>query len=493
MLRPFSRRAFLSALAATCASHALAAPLERSLRPRLRGQRATPDPQELISAAKLGGHVQFQAADLRTGRVLEAGGTSTALPPASVTKVLTALYALDTFGPSHRFETRLMATGPISNGRLNGDLILVGGGDPTLSTRGLAALARALKQAGLREITGAFRVFDAALPRVKTIDPEQPDHVSYSPAIAGIALNFNRVHFEWARSAGAYSVMLSATDIDYKPAVYSSEMRIVDRQAPVYTYANAQGKDVWSVARSALGRGGGRWLPVRNPALYSGDVFQTLARSHGIPLPAPTVMRRPPQGTRIAQVRSEKLIEILREMLKYSTNITAEMVGLSATTRRLGRVPRNLKASATEMNRWATDRFDTGGFRLHDHSGLGGGSRLSAAAMCAALIQAHRNAELRPLLKGFLMRDAQGRPNKAHPVKVVAKTGTLNFVSSLAGYARAADGSDIAFAIFAANLKERRKIKKSEREGPPGARAWNRRAKGLQQKLIERWATLLQT
>jgi D-alanyl-D-alanine carboxypeptidase/D-alanyl-D-alanine-endopeptidase (penicillin-binding protein 4) len=48
----------------------------------------------------------------------------------------------------------------------------------------------------------------------------------------------------------------------------------------------------------------------------------------------------------------------------------------------------------------------------------------------------------------------------------------------------------MTFAIFAADTDRRARIKRSERESPQGARSWNKRAKGLQQDLIERWGTL---
>ena len=57
-----------------------------------------------------------------------------ALPPASVTKAVTALYALDALGGAFRFITRLFATGPIEAGILRGDLILAGGGEKEIVT-----------------------------------------------------------------------------------------------------------------------------------------------------------------------------------------------------------------------------------------------------------------------------------------------------------------------------------------------------------------------
>ena len=179
----------------------------------------------------------------------------------------------------------------MTNGEIDGDLILLGGGDPTLDSDALGELAAALKARGVRGVKGKFRVHSGALPFVKKIDPEQFDHVSYNPSVSGLNLNFNRVHFEWKRAATGYEVTMDARARKFRPQVASARMRIVERQTPVYTYKNGKGVDEWTVARRALGKGGARWLPVRNPSLYAGEVFQTLARSHGI------VLREPIEST----------------------------------------------------------------------------------------------------------------------------------------------------------------------------------------------------
>ena len=497
MLRSVSRRAFLSFLASSVATTALAGPPAASLRPVARGgghlKKAAAGPDAIINAAKLGGRVCYAVADARTGARLEAGNAKTGTSPASVAKAVTALYALDVLGASHRFTTQVVATGSVSGGVVSGDLILVGGGDPTLDTNGLAALVAAMKEKGIREVRGAFKVAEGALPYVKTIDTEQPDHVGYSPAVSGVALNYNRVHFEWKRSGGSYGVTMDARTERLRPAVYVTKMQIVDRRMPVYTYKDGGRSDNWTVAKAALGNGGARWLPVRKPALYAGDVFQTLARSQGIVLKNPKIVKKAPAGTVVASRQSDDLRKILQDMLRYSTNVTAEMVGMSATARRTGRVPGGLKASASEMNRWANSTFGTTAMRLVDHSGLGGKSKMTADDMVQALVKAHGNAVLRPILKPIPMRDDKRRILKNHPITVDAKTGTLNYVSGLAGYMTAKDGRVMAFAIFAADEDARSRISKANRERPQGARSWNARAKVMQQKLIDRWGLLYGT
>src|SRR6056297_23204 len=168
MMKAFSRRGFLAAGVSATAGAALAGAPAVSLRPKLRpdgfNRQSAPAAEALIQAARLEGDVSFSVMDVKTGWVLEERAARDGQPPASVTKAVTALYALDALGAGHRFTTRLIATGPVESGVLKGDLILAGGGDPTLDTDALADMAAALKQAGVREVTGAFRVWGGAVP-----------------------------------------------------------------------------------------------------------------------------------------------------------------------------------------------------------------------------------------------------------------------------------------------------------------------------------------
>lgn len=494
MTNVFSRRLFVGSLASVLASPVFANAPAQSLRPRARGgdffKKAVLSAEQLVSNAKLGGKVAYTVADARSGRVLEQADATVGLPPASVAKAVTAAYALSVLGGGHRFRTRVLANGPIQNGVLNGDLILAGGGDPTLNTDTLAELAKAMKSAGVSAVRGKFLVWGGALPYAKEIDTSQPGHVGYNPALSGLNLNYNRVHFEWRRGGNGYSVTMDARSEKYRPDVSIARMKIVARDVPVYTYASKSGRDEWTVARGALGKGGARWLPVRQPERYAGDVFQTFARSQGIVLPNPVVLKALPANvSEIAGKNSAQLADILRDMLKYSTNLTAEIVGMTASRARAGRVT-SIKSSAQTMSRWARDTLGLKTVNLVDHSGLGDASRMSSADMVAALVAVRPQLGLDALLKPIAMRDGKRKVIKNHPLKVRAKTGTLNFVSGLAGFIVAKDGTELAFAIFAADTKRRARLSRAEREKPEGAAGWNRRAKILQQNLIDRWGSL---
>ena len=490
-----SRRGILAGLLAGAALPGYAEVMPSSPRPKLRGDRAeatnlAADPArqktaaQLVAAAELGGTVGYLVIDAKTGAVLEEGQADTPMPPASVTKAVTALYALDQMGAGQRFTTRVLATGPVRDGKLQGDLVLLGGGDPTLQTDQLGDLAYKLRQRGVTGITGRYLYCEVALPRLTQVATDQPVQVGYNPALSGLNLNFNRVYFEWKQAGKGYQLSMDARGERFVPPVAMVSMQVAQRETPIFTYQGAAAHEDLTVAATALGKGGSRWLPVRLPGLYAAEVFQTLAKAQGIALPAPQSVSEMPKADELARVQSDPLPEVLRAMLRFSTNLTAECAGLSAS-----RMPA-LGASATAMNQWVRNTFGTA-VDFADHSGLGGASRISARAMVKILAQAQQEGRgLRPILRDHGMKDDQGKLIKNHPVKVAAKTGTLNFVSSLAGHIRQPNGRELIFAIFSGDPARRDAIPVAGRENPPGMEAWVRRARRLQGQLINRWSAL---
>lgn len=489
-----TRRGLLAALAATVASPVLGSAPTRSPIPPMRPGQALPAPAlvpggsvaGVIECAGLSGETAVVALDAETGAVIEEHRAGLRMPPASVAKAITAMYAYQMLGAEFGYSTRIESSGELRDGVLAGDLVLRGSGDPTLQTGDLARLADALVARGLRRITGRFVVDDSALSLVEQIDAGQPTAAGYNPAVSGLNLNFNRVHFGWEVRDGQVSLALDARSEREVPLVSVIRIAAAARDLPVYTHTIDSGREAWTVAASALRTPGSRWLPVRRPADYAGDVFRALMAARGAALPAPEIARVA-NGAVLAEHRSGSMTGVLRDMLRHSTNITAEAVGLTASAR-LGARTSALEPSAARMNDWIAARYGAAGMALVDHSGLGPGSRVAPAVMTRYLLAARREGVLPGLLRDFALRDPQGRENPAHPVSVQAKTGTLNFVSTLAGYAQMRGGRPVVFAIFSADMDRRRRIRESDGERPSGTRPWAGAARALQQTLIERWA-----
>ncbi len=463
---------------------AVAAPALGQTRPKPR-----PDPAQredgasracaaAIAAANLGGRVGYAVADLATGRVLAGLNAQVPMPPASVAKAVTALFALEHLGAERRFSTRLLATGPVQGAVLQGDLILAGGGDPSLDTDRLGDLAQALAQTGLRRIMGRFLVWGGALPFAAQIAADQPDFVGYNPAVSGLMLNYNRANFVW--TAGGGTLAVNAEGKRFVPPVRSVAVAAAMRDAPLYVYEARDPTERWSVAAPALRKDGSRWLPVRAPLRYGGDVFGALCAAQGITLPqAGEITTLPAQAQLLAQDNSESLALLLKGMLKYSTNITAESLGLAASG-----AP-SLPRSAAQMSDWARARFG-GGAVFGDHSGLGPNSLCTPADMLGFMLGAKDTALMSLLREKGL--DGAGNETQSGVLRVFAKSGTLNFTSNLAGYVTAPSGRALAFAIFAADSPRRAALPPHAQEDPPGGSAWSKRARAMQRKIIAAWA-----
>ncbi|MEO8530614.1 MAG: D-alanyl-D-alanine carboxypeptidase, partial [Deltaproteobacteria bacterium] len=157
----------------------------------------------------------------------------------------------------------------------------------------------------------------------------------------------------------------------------------------------------------------------------------------------------------------------------------AEVLGLTVSR------ARSLPASA-EIMRLALAPYGIRGAVFGDHSGLSAETRISAREMADVLITAH-GSQLKSLMKTISIRDAKGKIVKNHPVKVQAKSGTLNFVSNLAGYADVPGGRSLAFAIFSGDLARREVANATGDDIPQGVSGWTKRARQLQSDLIDRW------
>lgn len=427
--------------------------------------KPAPDSGDLIAKANLPGKVSYALYDPAKNLMLEQGLASAQRPPASTLKTITALYALDKLGADYRFKTRVLAAGDM--------LILAGGGDPVLSTDDLATLAGDLVATG-QETPKRFAVWGGALPKLAEISPPQEDYVAYNPAMSGMILNFNRVHLGWRRAGSGYDMSLEARAARNSPRAYTITASPAV-QNDLFSYEFQDNREIWSVSRAAMGRAGSRWLPVRHPELYAGDVFQTLCRAKGLVLPTPEVIDSLPDATEIVTHESPPLTEILRDLLYYSTNLTAEVVGLKASG------ATDLPASGAMMKDWLLGQGIADEFLFADHSGLSAESRVTAAGMVRVLAGPGLKFNLPDLLKD----DPLGARGQGI-AKVSAKTGTLNFVSNLAGYATAPSGRRLAFALLCIDTP--RHVASEGKELPAGVLSWTRDAKRLQYNMIEAWA-----
>ena len=490
MSRRFNRRQIAALLTgAAVAGPAWASAPQTSLRPKARPLLPAKSPtRKFFEKSGLKGELGCASAHLADGRLLSAENQTQGFAPASVAKTITAAYALYHLGADYRFRTELAMTGTLTDGVLDGDLILVGGGDPTLTTDRLAELFKAMKSVGVEHINGRFLYHHGGFQTVHQIDPDQPVHLGYNPSVAGLNLNFNRVFFEWTRNGQNYEFKLEARDLKFRPKANTVQISSERRGMEVFKYAQTPELETWSVARSALGKGGGRWLPVRRPGAYTADVLHSIARHYGVALAAPQKALDTQEYRPLCHIESAPLSEILVDMLKRSVNLTAEGVGRAAT-RQAGGDYSTLKTSARHMQDWAAQQLNMPDAQFVDHSGLGDRARINAQDMVRGLVAAQKLMPRFPaLLRQIKPRDTRGNIDRKSKALIQAKTGTLHYVSALAGYVTEGVDTPYAFAIFTQNLDRRARLTIWQRESSKAAKYWSQRARYVQYVLLARWS-----
>lgn len=436
---------------------------------------------EILSKHGTSGKTAAVLIDVETGDVLDAYRGAVPMPPASVTKVLTTLYALETLGGDYSYTTTVYGTGALIGGTLEGDLVLVGSGDPALDSDELAELAEQIRARGVRDITGRFLYYDRALPHLREIDDGQPVHAAYNPGVSGLNLNFNRVFLEWSKEG---ELSLEARAERNSPSVRVVSVQKAQGNVPVYQYDTRGGADHWSIAENALKRAGGTWLPVRDPAPYAAEVFRTLAGQKGIRLPRGEVTETLPDGSELARVERRPLKLVTRGMLHFSTNLTAEVIGMTASTNR-GSF-NGLDGSAALMEDWVEAAYAVDGIEFRDHSGLGDWNRIAALDMAEIMVRTAREGSLDGLLRRHFVGGDKGKEPALAGAEVRAKTGTLNFVRGLSGHITGPRGRKLAFAIFTADLAARA-VADGTQSFPKGARTFNRKAVNLEQVILRNW------
>ena len=444
----------------------------------------------LVAARPPGTAVGYLLIDLASGQVLAELNPDLPLIPASTVKLATAVAALDVLGPEHRFRTELLADGVIDNGVLHGDLILRGGGDPSLDLADLLGLAVRLETSGVRTVAGRFLIDDTALPRFSEIEPNQPPEAAYNASIGALSVAFNRVHLAWW---GGGRINAAALPPLYEARFEPASPGLLP-PGGVALKSDDQRAVVWRVAD----RGRRRQiteLPVKDPGLHAGSLFRQFAGAQGISLGPPLRGATPAGASVLAVHESAPLRYLVQDMLLYSNNMMAELIGLSAA-QRLGDAWGGLDVAGRlllgHLARLMPET-DWRGAALGNLSGLDGTARLTPRQLAAIARYGWQHEALPALLPGGGWSGTLTRrfASTGEALRVWAKTGTLNYGSALAGYLFPMTDRPAVFVTMVADTGARDAYDALLPYPGPAARssadAWLGRARALQDALVESW------
>ena len=424
----------------------------------------------LRSEGYLTAHMGMVLLDPETGKDLYALNAGKAFLPASNLKLFTAALALARLDPGWQAVTELHLGGPVKGGVLEGDLILRGGGDPTLG-RGdepLALFRRwgdRLYQRGIRVVAGRIVVDDALFGPDRLGRGWAWDDAAhaYGAPVGALVLHENVVRLTLTPRAAGLPAELSQL-----PTGLAVENRVFARrrgERRLELRRRWRRPGVVVTGSLPLDRGAAvLQVPVDEPSLFCGRALKRALEASGIEVRREVarigtlleyIYKRNEQSL-AAFHRSPPLADMLKEMLHRSQNLYAEnlfrLAGAAGAGEGEKATARRAAAAMVELLRELG--VDTRGFAMHDGSGLSRMNQVTprqAAGLLAAAWSTPWGRQLYALLpragrEGTLARRFRGT---AAAGRLRAKTGTLSRVSSLSGYLpRGPERPPLVFACF---------------------------------------------
>ncbi len=414
------------------------------------------------SAALRGARIGVAVAPLdgdASGYVL-ARSPGHALVPASNQKILLAAAALEQWGPTHRFETPLLAERPLdADGRLDGALWVVGSGDPSLTTEQLWRMAEELRLAGVREIAGGIGVDARHFDGLRAHPDWAPlSRRAYHAPVSAFAANYSsfRVEVSSGPRAGLPAQVRVAPELDYFRI--SEDVGTRRRPGPlmldVIPLPDQTGERVSVRGSFGLGRKSETfWRSVALPEVYAASLLRRMLVAQGMRVEGPIrVGDAPPGAVELLRFRGAPLAEIVRDLNKWSNNFVAEQLikGLGAA---VYGAPGSWEQGARALRAYL-ERHDLDDPSLHvvDGSGLSTRNRLTAAVLVGVIRSAAQDFRSGPeflasLPLGGLDGTLEERMEST-PGQVRGKTGHLSSAVSLSGVTHDASGRRLAFAVL---------------------------------------------
>jgi D-alanyl-D-alanine carboxypeptidase/D-alanyl-D-alanine-endopeptidase (penicillin-binding protein 4) len=394
--------------------------------------------------------------------------------PASTMKVVTSAVAAEKLGWDYRYTTRIFATGPLSGGDLDGDLVIVSNGDPTINPRhperwgAFDAWAKQLYANGVRRIGGQLIGDDNAFAEPGWSIGWAWDDLSagYGAAVGALQYNENQVELlvgpgvePGARAIISVSPPGSGIILDHAVTTVpeGQPSRVSLERIPGSNMLRVSGQ--MAIGATAISQD----ASVPNPTiLYLNALREALARNGvfvgGNPLDIDDARVKPDytKATLLLEDRSATLASIVDVCLKWSRNEYAETM-----LRSLAQLPQEATADAgltvvrDTLSKWGVppERYVA-----RDGSGLSRNDYLSADVLTRVLTAVWRDPRhLEPFRSALPQAGVSGMlannlKDTAASGRVWAKTGSMSNVRSLAGYVTTLDNEPLVFTFMASGF-----------------------------------------
>ncbi len=409
--------------------------------------------------------VSIFVTDVESGETVLSWLPDKARNPASTIKLLTTLVALDVLGPAYRWKTEVYALGDVNNGRLDGDLLIKGYGDPFLVTERVWQMLRSLRNLGIEHIDGNLLLDDSWFD-VAAHDPAQFDRQplrAYNVAPNALLMNFKvvRYWFEPLHETNAVRVtvdpLLENLRVDNKLTLSPGACRGYQRGIAINSNSSADvmvlsgrfpaGCERYALDRTALTHNEYAWGLVSGLWQESGGTISGGWKAAVAPEDEQPVLEFP----------SLSLAASIERINKHSNNVMARQL-LYTLSAEVHGAPGTEEAGRQVIVDWLTQHgIESPRLVLDNGAGLSRESRVTARDMGALLTFAWQQPYMPEYLASMSLSGFDGTlrrrfRDRALQGKAHLKTGSLDHVTAIAGYLQARSGR--RFAVVALHNHE---------------------------------------
>lgn len=416
--------------------------------------------------ARLGGKVESSVMimDTATDQVLFGHRPTKREIPASNMKLILGAVALDRLGLDHRLKTRFAIDGVIENGVLRGDLIVIGGGDPTFSARffdddparPMEVLAGALVNQGLKRIEGRILADSRAFhgPTTGPAWPKDGAWQTYMVDVRPLVFNDNQTTFK-LHNVGGKPQVSAYPDVGYVKV--KNKLSLTDhKKSHSVRLQRGTTDNEFSVIGRLWRKGPGfeTNANVHNGSLYFVHALRSALSEQGIIVEGGVGAVEADlntEGMKDLLVYTSKLKRTMAPMLKNSQNLYAELV-----LRVLGHElydDGSFAGGTKAVTAWLEEHeILEEGTNIEDGSGLSRKNQVSSQQVVKVLVQLAKDEEKRDEFCRILAIAGRSgtlsRRMKKLKDRVFAKTGTMRGISALSGYVKLSDDRLVAFSVL---------------------------------------------
>ncbi|AYF87384.1 D-alanyl-D-alanine carboxypeptidase/D-alanyl-D-alanine-endopeptidase [Pseudomonas sp. JS3066] len=375
--------------------------------------------------------------------------------PASTMKLITTYAALELLGPTYQWKTEFFTDGTLKDGVLNGNLYLKGGGDPKLNMEKLWLMMRDLRANGVRQVTG-----DLVLDRGYFIHPQLPafnddggdDNKPFLVGPDSLLVNLKAVRLI-ARAEGgkvnlAMEPPIESIRIENKLQVTKAAKCPSWPDVRYNPVTQFDGTTLIASGKLPEGCSAQTYMSLLDHPGYAAGAVRAFWKELGGSINGKDRQGDVPKDAKLlARSFSPDLVEIIRDINKYSNNTMAQQLFLSIGARyRTDADGDDAKAAQRVVRNWLAKKGITAPHLVMENgSGLSRHERVSAREMATILQAAWQSPYAAEFISSLPLVAMDGTMRKrlrrtALEGEAHIKTGTLNTVRAIAGFSRDSNG-----------------------------------------------------